>query len=316
MEIGNQAIQTQELTAGIQEDAGVTAAGLDFAVFGSHRFQSAAAGGADGNNSVTGFLGLIDESSGLLTHTVPLRVHQVILNLVLLDRAEGTKAHMQGNLSDADPLLLQLLHQFRGEMQTCGGCRCTAQFLGVYGLVLTLILQLLGNIRRKRHLAELVQLLVKGLGVILEGNQLVAVLFGLLNRGNQGAVAKQDAHAGFETLTGARQALPNVVAFLPQQKQLTHCAGVLLLADQTGGQHLGIVHHQKVARLQEIHQIPENTVLDLIVGTVQAHQPGGIAGAAGFLRNQFLRQVEPEIFFQHRNIASPYIDITCRQCYS
>ena len=243
-----------------------------------------------------GGLRLVDAAGRLLADRIPLGVHLVVCNVRLFHRAEGTKAHVQGHLSKADSLLLQALHQLRGEVQARGGGGSAAQLLGVHGLVLALVLQLLGDVGRQRHFAELVQLFVQGLGVIIKGNVLVAVLQRLLNFGAEGAVTEQDASAGVQALSRFGQAFPRVALVLVQQQKLTHRAGVLLRADEPGRKHLGVVGHQQIARLQQFRQ---DVMTDDIAAAVQRHQTGGIPRNCRLLRDLLLWQVEPKIFFQH-----------------
>ena len=72
----------------------------------------------------------------------------------------------------------------------------------------------------------------------------------------------------------------------PEQQQFADRTGGLLDAHDAGGQHLGVVHHQQVAGLQKIRQIPEDLVLDAIILLAQDHQACRVAGACRFLRNE------------------------------
>ena len=156
---------------------------------------------------------------------------------------------MQGHFSNVHALGADGIHQFRGEVQAGRRGCSTAKLLCVNSLILALILQLLCDVGRQRHFAKFVQLFIKGLGIVIECNVLVAVLHGLVHHGGQAAVTKAHLRAGLHPLARLCQTLPLVAFDLTQQKQLTHSTGGLLDAHDAGGQDLGIVYHQQVARL-------------------------------------------------------------------
>ena len=172
-------------------------------------------------------------------------------------------------------------------MEASCGSGSAAQLLGIDGLILALVVQLLGDIGRQRHLAELVQLLVEGLGVIVEGDELIAVFQRLVHDGRQAAVAKADLGTGLHPLAGLCKALPLVALNLPQEQQLADSTRGLLDAHDAGGQDFGVVDHQKVARLEVFGQVVEDTVLDAVVFLAQDHQAGRITGGCRLLCNEF-----------------------------
>ena len=286
MEVGDQAVDAVELHTRIQEDGGVAAASFDLTILGSSSLQRAAAGGAHGDDPVARGLGLADAAGGLLADGVPLAVHLVVADLVLLHRAEGAQTNMQCDFGNADAHSAEGVHQLRGKVQPGGGSSRAAQFLGVNGLILALILQLLCDVGRQRHLAKFIQLFIKRFGIIIECNVLVAVLHGLVHHSGQTSIAKAYLRAGLHPLAGLCQALPLVALHLPQQQQLTHGTGGLLDAHDAGGQHLGIVYHQKIPRLQKFRQITEHLVPDAVVLLAQNHQPRRIPRGCRLLCNE------------------------------
>ena len=235
-----------------------------------------------------GGLGLPDALGGLLADGVPLAVHLVIGDLILHHGAEGAEADVQGHFSDADALGADGIHQLRGEVQTGRRGGGAAKLLGVDGLILALVFELLGDIGRQRHFAKFVQLFIKGLGVIIECNKLVAILQRFVHHSGQGAVTKTDLGAGLHPLAGLCQALPLISLDLPQKQQLTHSTGGLFDTHDAGGQHLGVIDHQQVTRLKILRQIAENPVLDAVVLLAQNHEPGRVSGVCRLLCNEFL----------------------------
>ena len=168
-------------------------------------------------------------------------MHFVIRDLVLLYRAEGAQTHMQGHFSNVHALGADGIHQFRGEVQASRGRCGAAKLLGIDGLVLALILQLLGDIGRQRHFAKFVQLFIKGLGIVIECNVLVAVLHGLVYHGGQAAVAELHLRARLHPLAGAGQALPGIALDLAEQQQLADSACGTLVPIRRAGRTLELL---------------------------------------------------------------------------
>ena len=140
VEVCHQAVNSVQLYTGVQENIGSTAARDNLAVLGPDGFQRAAAGGTDSNYAMAAGACCVDGLGCSIIHAVPFGVHLVLLNIILVDRAEGAKANVQGHFHNVDPLGTDGIQQFRGKMQPgCGGSRA-AKFFGVYGLVLALIL--------------------------------------------------------------------------------------------------------------------------------------------------------------------------------
>ena len=286
MEVGDETVDAVEFNTGIEEDVGVAAASSDLTVLCGDSFQCAAAGGAHGDDLVARSFGVMDELCRFLADGVPLAVHLVVGDLVFLHGTEGTEADMERHLGDVDALGADGIHQLWREVEASRGSGSAAQLLGIDGLILALVVQLLGDIGRQRHLAELVQLLVEGLGVVVEGDELIAVFQRLVHDGRQAAVAKADLGTGLHPLAGLCKALPLVALHLTQEQQLTDRAGGLLNAHDTGRQDFGVVDHQQVARLKVFGQIAEDAVLDAVILLVQNHQPGSVTGAGRLLCDQ------------------------------
>ncbi len=286
MEVGDETVDAVEFNTGIEEDVGVAAASSDLTVLCGDSFQCAAAGGAHGDDLVARSFGVMDELCRFLADGVPLAVHLVVGDLVFLHGAEGAQTDVQRHFCDVDALGADGVHQLRREVEARRGGGSTAKFFGIDGLILALVFQLLGDIGRQRHLAELVQLFVERFGVIIEGDKLIAVLQRLVHDGRQAAVAEADLGAGLHPLAGLCKALPLVALHLTQEQQLTDRAGGLLNAHDTGRQDFGVVDHQQVARLKVFGQIAEDAVLDAVILLVQNHQPGSVTGAGRLLCDQ------------------------------
>ena len=85
----------------------------------------------------------------------------MLLHIIYLNRTERAKAYVKRYMGNIYPLGFHLLQKLFGEMQSCcRGC-CGTLVLCINGLVTVLVLQLVGDVRRKRHLSKLIQNLLK-----------------------------------------------------------------------------------------------------------------------------------------------------------
>ena len=75
-----------------------------------------------------------------------LRMHLMVGDLVLLDRAEGAQPHMQGDERRFHSHRPHLLQQLRGEMQPGGGGGGATQLPGIHRLIPLLVPELFVDI--------------------------------------------------------------------------------------------------------------------------------------------------------------------------
>ena len=73
-----------------------------------------------------------------------------------------------------------------------------------------------------------------------------------------------------------------------QQEHLDACTGLLLVAKELGGEHLGIVEHEQVVRAEVFKNFLEDLVLDLVAALVQYHQSGLVTHGGGIGGNELL----------------------------
>ena len=309
MEIGDEAVQNLELVAGVDEYAGPAALRLQHAVLIRSGFHGAAAGGADADNAAAVLLCLIDNIRRLLGHDVELGMHVMILNGIHLDRAEGAETDMQGDMGDSNAHRLYFRQEFFGKMQACGGCSRRALMLGINRLIAVLILQLMGDVGRKGHLAQLVQNLLENT-LIMELDEPVSFFYHVQHGAGEKSVAELNHRARLAFLSGFHQGLPDIILLAGQEKHFDFGAGVGLCADQPGRNYLGIIDDQAVPGLQIFLDIPEGPVFHFAGILVQNHQSGGSAVLQRILRNQFLGQVIIKIFYIHEKCLS-VLSFTC-----
>ena len=183
-------------------------------------------------------------------------------------------------------------------MQSGGRRGGGAWLLRVDRLIALAVLQLFLDIGRQRHFAEPVEHLHED---AVEEKTDEAVPVGELRHdlGGQLAAAEADSGARTQLFPGTHETFPIFFAALRQQKDLADAAAGEAIADQSGGQHAGIVQHQAVSGLQELRQVIEVPVRKRSGLAVQTHQPGGVPARKGRLRDQLLREIEIKIRFLH-----------------
>ena len=268
---------------------------LRVALLGNHPtvhrsgLQRAHAGGAHGDHPAAALPCGVDAPCRVLADLEILGVHLVLLHVLHLHRAEGAQAHVQQHRHDVHALCPDALHQLRREVQTRRGCGGAALLPGVHRLVALTILQFFVDVGRQRHLAQLVQ---RSLHRALAGevHDAPAVLLHLRDGRHKTSAAEEHLRARAQLLARAHDGLPLLRRKLLQKQDLAGPAAGTL-ADQSRGDHAGLVDHQRVAGVQIVDDVVKMPVLDAVVPPVQHHQPAVIPRLHRRLRNALLRQI-------------------------
>ena len=294
MEIGDEAVQGLELVAWIDENVGPSGALLQGAVLCRPALNGTAGGGAHADHPAALGFGAVDDLGGLGGDHAVLGVHLVVQDVLLLHRAEGAQAHMEGHIGQTHPHVLHLLQKLLGEVEAGGGGGGGAHLPGVDGLVPLRVVELGLDIGRQGHFAQLLQLLQKD-ALIVKADQPVAPLQHLSDLGGELALAEGYLGTGLHLAAGPHQALPGLVAPVDEQQHLHGTAAGLPVADEPGGQHPGVIEHQAVPRSQHGGQIVKMHVFGLAGLFVQHQQPGGVPLLQRGLSDELLRQVKVKI---------------------
>ena len=161
MEISNQGIYHLKLISRINENFRPAAFGLEHSVFICSRLQSSAAGSAHRNHSSPIFFRIINEFRLLFFYHIKLGMHMMFLHIIYLYRPKGSKPHMKRHMGDVYSHILDLLQQFFRKVKSRSRSRSASFVFCIDGLVALFILQFMGNIRRQRHLTQLIQYFFK-----------------------------------------------------------------------------------------------------------------------------------------------------------
>ena len=116
-------------------------------------------------------------------------MHVMLFYILHLHRTKGSQSDMEGDISNLHALLLYLFKQFLRPMESRSRCRGRTFFLRIDGIVPGLIRKLLCDIRRKRHLSELIQNFFKN-SLKMEFNNTIPVFLALGNGRRQQILRK------------------------------------------------------------------------------------------------------------------------------
>ncbi len=102
MEVRDQGVDAAEAVSRIDEDIRPAGGGMKQPVLVRKALQRAAGGGAHGDDPAAVLPAAVHDRGGFLRDDAELRVHLVILDLVLLDGAEGAEPDVQRDRADGD----------------------------------------------------------------------------------------------------------------------------------------------------------------------------------------------------------------------
>ena len=132
-------------------------------------------------------------------------------------------------------------------MQSRRRCRRGTVILCIHRLVAVLVLQLVCDVRRQRHLSELIQNLLKN-PFVMELDQAVALLHNVNDLAGQKSLAEIDSGSDLAFFSRFDQGLPDIVFFSLEQKNLDLCLSAFLHAIQSGRNYFCIVDDKVVTR--------------------------------------------------------------------
>ena len=137
-------------------------------------------------------------------------MHVVLLDLIHFDRPECAEPYMKRYMGDRDSHSLDLRQQVLCEVESRRGGRCRSLMLCVNGLIAGLVLKLVSDIRRKRHLAQPVENLLED-PLVGKLYQPVSFLYNIHHRTRQQPVAKGNHRADLRLFSRLHQRLPDVI---------------------------------------------------------------------------------------------------------
>ena len=181
-------------------------------IFICRGFDRTATCRSDTNYSSAVFFCMIDLLCCFFCNLEKFRMHMMFCDLIYLHRSESSKPDMQCHTCDIHAFLLNRFQKLRCKMQSCCRRCCRAVMLRINSLITVLILQLMCDVRRKRHLAKLVKDLFKN-PFISKPYQTISLLYNIYNFSDQKSVTEADLRSDFCLFPRFYKCLPGVVAF-------------------------------------------------------------------------------------------------------
>ena len=222
-------------------------------------------------------------------------MHFVVENVILLHRAECSKTNMKRDVGGVNALVSELSEHVLREVQTRGGSGGGAGLAAVDSVVAVLVLELLGDVGRERHLTYAVED-IKEIPLEREADKAVSLVHDVEYLSGK-PLREIDDRAGFQTLSGVYQGLPFGEAQTLEQQELNVGAGAALDAVYTRRENLAVVHYKQVAGVQVVSDVVEVPVAYLTGGAVNCHQPGAVPRLDRSLRDEFLGKFIVKIRF-------------------
>ena len=222
-------------------------------------------------------------------------MHFVVENVVLLHRAECSKTDMKRDVGGVNALVSELFEHVLREVQTRGGSGGGAGLAAVDSVVAVLVLELLGDVGRERHLTYAVED-IEEIPLEREADKAVSLVHDVEYLSGK-PLREIDDRAGLEALSGVHQGLPFGEAQTLEQQELNVGAGAALDAVYTRRENLAVVHYKQVAGVQVVSDVVEVPVAYLAGGAVDCHQPGAVPRLDRSLRDEFLGKFIVKIRF-------------------
>ena len=313
MEVGYQPVYHLEFVAGVDEDTGVLgeyrgvgSGQRGIALVGSRRreqlrlysrggFQRAAGGSPDGYHAPAVSLAAAYLLRGYLRDGVVLDMHFVVEDVLLLDRAERPEPDVQRDVGGVNALVRELAEHVLREVQTRRRSGCGAGLAAVYRVVAVLVLELLGDVGRKRHLTYPVED-IEEIPLECESDKAVALVHDVEYLRGEPLREIHDS-AWLQALSGVHQRFPLGEAQPLQQQEFHVRPRAAFRAVDTRREYLAVVHHQQVAGVQVVRDVVEVAVSYLAGGAVNCHQAGAVPGLHRSLCDELLRELVVEIGF-------------------
>ncbi len=169
---------------------------------------------------------------------------------------------MKGYFRNGNAFLPDFFQQLWRKMQPGRGGRCRTVIFCIYRLIPVLVLKLMGNIGRQRHLSQPIQNRFKN-SLISKLNQPVALFCNFQHFSRQNPAAKKNFSARPCLFSRFYQSFPNIIlsSFQQQDFHFSFCA--FPLSKEPRWDYPGIIEHQAVPRFQIIQNTAKLPVLQL-----------------------------------------------------
>ena len=251
-------------------------------------------------NRETGTCSRVFEGGKALSgNGVPLVVDGVLADIVNLDGVKGSDADLEGEVVEGCAVLLELLDELRGEVESGGGCGDSLLFgiIGVNGLVAIVVARLAGvvgrslNIGWEWHDADAFSQCSDGFVISgLKANTVVAIIAGFEDLSSVESVqAKVTGGEGF--FPGLEEAPPGLGIFRRVQEETLDFSAGSTLSVKAGFKDGSVIAEATCFVWKVFAEVVEGRMGHPLGGAVDDHKARGVPPGGRFLGNVFRREV-------------------------
>ena len=213
-------------------------------------------------------------------------------HVFFLDGTEGAQPDMKEHFRDLHALIPDLLQQFRRKMKSRGRCGGGAVLLAVYRLIPLGIAQFFVDIGRKRHRPHAGEDILER--AFKEKFHDALARIGHALHLERELLVDDELCPGTAFPARTDEYLP-LVEGIALQKQDFHLAAVGREGEHARGQYPRAVENEHIACVQIIDDIAEDLMFDLSAVPVIDEKARRIPRLGGRLRDEFFRQIVPEV---------------------
>ena len=278
VEVGHQGVAGGALVGREQELVGPAPIGLDVAVHTHAGLKSAQHRGADGADLVAAVAQAVDFFGEFDADVHFLAVHTVLGKVLDVDVAVAAQADVHGEEVAVDVADFHAAHQFAREVQTGGGSHHGAFLAGEDGLVTLGVLGfgVAGDVVGQGRVALVVQVFLELVVVaVIEETQGAAARGGIVDDLGHHRVVKPEVElvADANLAGGLHEHIPQLVVGIEfaQQEHLDTCSRLLLVAEEFGGEDLGVVEYKQVMGVEVVKYVLEHFMFNLVALLVEYH---------------------------------------------
>lgn len=161
MEIRNQVIQYFKLISRINKNLCVSTSSLYDSVLVCCTFDGSAACCSYADDSAACCLGIINQLRSFRCHLIEFGMHMMLQYVLFLNRSECSQSYMQCHICDFTPFSATCASSSLVKCSPAVGAAAEPSYFAYTGLITVLILKFMCNVRRKWHLAQLIQYFFK-----------------------------------------------------------------------------------------------------------------------------------------------------------
>jgi len=300
MEVGDEAVRDLELVRWMNELVRPSLVRLYNSAREHTRLEGADNAAANGVHVLLGLQRLVDNVGRILRDLEVLAVHAVLCEILNFNRFEDALTNVQLHGSDLDALLFSCLQElFREVESSCWRCnRSDLTWVCKHTLVCFLvgIRRFTLYVLRKRHLSDALDYFMQ-IAIVGETNCTTTGRGVIDDFAVEAIVVEVDLVSDANLASRLNQDIPNALLGLQltEEHDLDLRIGLFLLTEQTGWEHLCVVHNDHITLVHVLQDVLELLVFDITRLAIENHHFGGFAWVSWILGDRVFRNRELEL---------------------